>query len=96
MTMMENFPSCISGERIAEIRDLRRRFEAQRAMARSGGCSEEVAIGLGSDEIGLDALLAVEELLEDRVRLLDAVDALRDLVRRLECVAGLDDGGLHG
>ena len=93
---MENYPSLISGERIAEMRKLRVRFEECRSIARGHGCAEAVAIGLGTDSIGVDALLAVEELLEDRVRLLDAVEHLKGIVRRLEIMAGVDDGGLHG
>ena len=93
---MENYPSLISGERIAEMRRLRDRFEECRSIARGHGCAETVAIGLGVDNIGLDALLAVEELLKDRVHLLGAVERLTDIVRRLEIVAGVDDGGLHG
>lgn len=93
---MEKNPSIISGERIAEMRHLRVVFDDERVKARSWGCAESYAVNLAAESIGVEALLAVEELLDERVRLIAAYETVSGEVRRLESRLGYDGGDLHG
>lgn len=80
----------LTRERVAEIRELRGRYDGIIDEGRRYHCPEVTARDIAAGQIGLDALLAVEDLLAERHELIEEVMASREMIRDFEVWTGFD------
>ena len=80
----------LSHERLMEIRGLRGRYDGIIEEGRRFHCPEPTSRDIAAAKIGLDALLAVEDLLAERAELVEEIRVTRDLLHHFEVWTGFD------
>lgn len=63
----------LTRERLAEIREIRSVYEAWIQEGRDSSCPERIARSIAISHVGLDALLAVDDLLAENEELREAL-----------------------
>lgn len=87
----------LSRERIMEIRGLRGRYEDIVEEGRRFQCPEPTARDIAAAKVGLDALLAVDDLLAELEAMVEEVRVTRDLLHHFEVWTGFDSSEVpHG